>query len=100
MGNGTVLAPTFEGILVNMGVRLVPKFADICSAFAGTLDETVNYELLLGFMIGIMSDYRLQTVRRAFRKLLQAGRGGVVTVETILDLWNPRCFPGVTAGTL
>lgn len=96
---GVVAVHGFEGLLANLPVRLQPpEFARLCEAFESpSVPNSVDYLLLFQFLGGIMPEPRLDTLKRAYRRLKKASRGGHVTVETLMKNWNPRCYPGVSS---
>lgn len=102
--DGTLPARAFEGVLACRMVRLKhQEFDDLCAVFAAGKswdDPSINYEQFLGFMEGIMCEERLDTVRRAYRRLCQASSGGFVNIETLMALWNPQCSREVCDGTM
>mmetsp|Transcript_7426 Transcript_7426/g.23328 ORF Transcript_7426/g.23328 Transcript_7426/m.23328 type:complete len:518 (-) Transcript_7426:360-1913(-) len=100
-GSGTIATHTFEGLLANFAVRVRPEeFTDLCEVFGSADPETVNYPAFFDFLRGIMSDQRIETLGRAYRKLRRTSSGACVTVDTLLKHWNPRCHPDVQAGTM
>jgi len=105
MNNGVVAAHTFEGILAARVIRLTPsEFADLSEVFQSDLasdhDDKVfiDYCKFFWFLEGFMPEQRLDSVRRAYRKLKTVANARFVTVKTLMEHWNPESSRDVQQG--
>jgi len=106
LDNGFIPARTFEGILAARVIRLTSsEFADLCEAFdAGIMsnDEVtfLDYRKFFWFLEGFFPEQRLDSVRRAYRKLQGVARARFVTVKTLMQHWNPESSREVRDGSM
>jgi len=106
LGGGFIPARTFEGILAARVIRLTPlEFDDICEAFdAGILSDDevtfLDYRKFFWFLEGFFPEQRLDSVRRAYRKLQGVARARFVTVKTLMVHWNPESSREVQDGSM
>jgi len=86
---------------MNLGVRLRPsEFGAVCEALSCVdTPDSVDYVLLFQYLGGgLIPESRLDTLKRAYRRLRRSASGDFVVVDTLLEIWSPRCYPGVASG--
>eukprot|EP00747_Dinoflagellata_sp_TGD_P213128 gnl/TRDRNA2_/TRDRNA2_86126_c0_seq3.p1 gnl/TRDRNA2_/TRDRNA2_86126_c0~~gnl/TRDRNA2_/TRDRNA2_86126_c0_seq3.p1 ORF type:complete len:551 (-),score=112.65 gnl/TRDRNA2_/TRDRNA2_86126_c0_seq3:175-1767(-) len=102
---GSLPMRVFEGIIATRPfARLQPaEVAALQKAFAtaaGPDAERIDYKCFFEFMEGIMPDLRVETVRKAYRKLELHADGGFVTIDYLMDMWHEQCCKEVIGGQL
>lgn len=99
-------AHTFEGILAARVIRLTAsEFKDISEVFEASIELDsdvvfVDYGKFFWFLEGILPEDRLDSVRRAYRKLQTVASANYVDVKTLMEHWNPECSREVQDGTM
>lgn len=100
--NGEVSASCFQAVLAARGLRILSaELAEICAAFASPeRQNTVCYTRFLEYLGDDICDSRRTIVQRAYQKLYVHTKTQQVTMDDLLENWNPQSHPGVRAGTL
>jgi len=100
-GTGLLRPEVFQGILTIHGILLLSSEQQMLQRALHVQDDVVSYARFFDLMEGVgMSEERREEVKKAYSKLHAQKRGRSVTVDDLMDTWNPSCYPDVQAGRM